>query len=353
MGMRDSLRKKFWYLIAVILFGPVLPGVISLGQSSAGGSFSLQLEAFSRPEVAVRRVDQLRQSGVEAYLVKSEVAGRGVLWRVRIGRFTTSAQARQRGLELQARGLTTDFFVARWEPPFREDAPPPAAPAPSPSPAAGASNAAPSSAAPKSGHVTAKSENHPTGRTPTPAPARTSTPVPPAPPPSPVATRSYVRFTDRTIGYELDRPVNWEGGPLGQKETTAQNINSGALFRSVGDNAFLNIIWNQLDQANSQDHDNNMIVEVILRSMRSGEGTRELREVGRRVVTENGMIKTFLDLRARFESPGINSRLDFSGKAVIARGRQGILLVVTFYSSAAPADLPTVAERILTSVIVP
>lgn len=340
--MRDSLRKKIWYLITVILLGPVLPGVISLGQSSAGGSFSLQLEAFSRPEVAIRRVSELRQSGVEAYLVKSEVPGRGVLWRVRIGRFGSAPQARQRGLELRERGLTTDFFVARWEPPFREDAPPASAPLPSESlPASAASTARPAS---RSGPPPAKPE------------VRVAAPVsaPPAPhPPAGSPTRSYVRFSDRAIGYELDRPVSWEGGALGQTEISAQNISSGALFRSAGDNAFLNIIWNRLDQANSQDHDNDMIVEVILRSMRSGEGTRELREVGRRVVTANGTIRTFLDLRARFESPGINSSLDFSGKAVIIRGRQGILLVVTFYSNAAPADLPTVAEHILTSVMVP
>jgi hypothetical protein len=48
-------------------------------------------------------------------------------------------------------------------------------------------------------------------------------------------------------------------------------------------------------QANSPDHDNDLIVELILRSMSSGEGTKQTKEVARRVVTENGQIKTYLD----------------------------------------------------------
>ena len=168
----------------------------------------------------------------------------------------------------------------------------------------------------------------------------------------PVA-RSFVRFADRAVGYSLDRPENWDGGPLDQKETGEQNINAGALFRSPSDGAFLNVIWNPLDQANSTDHDNDLIIELILRSMSSGEGTKQMKETSRRVVTENGQIKTYLDLKAQFESPGRSSMLDFSGKAIVVRGSKGILLVVTFFSNSSPPDLPVLADQIMASITLP
>jgi len=173
------------------------------------------------------------------------------------------------------------------------------------------------------------------------------------PPPSRPEPRSFIRFSDQAIGYAFDRPQTWEGGLLASRDMADQNINAGALFRSSPDRAFLNVIWNKLDQANSPDHDNDLIVELILRSMSSGEGTKQMKEVARRVVTENGQIKTYLDLQAKFELPGGNSILDFSGKGIIVRNTQGILLVVTFYSTAGPSDIPAVADRILSSVTLP
>jgi hypothetical protein len=70
-------------------------------------------------------------------------------------------------------------------------------------------------------------------------------------------------------------------------------------------------------------------------------------------VTENGQIKTYLDLKAQFESPGRSSMLDFSGKAIVVRGSKGILLVVTFFSNSSPADLPVLADQIMASITLP
>lgn len=315
-----------------------------LGQ---GRPFTIQLEAFSKQEAAVQRVEELREGGVEAYLVRSEVAGKGTLWRVRIGRFGSSTEARRRALQLQERGLTTDFFVTRWDPPFNSPSGNVATPAtlPKPAPAVATARSVTGAGAVSPPAAAARPIENPAANS-------VTAPVVPAG----NLVRNYVRFSDRVAGYEFDRPQGWEGGPLGVQQTTEQNVNAGALFRSPRDNAFLNVIWNPLDQANSPDHDNNLIVDLILRSMRSGQGTRELRETARRVVTENGLVKTFLDLQARFESPAMSSGssgLDFSGKAMIVRGRRGILLVVTFYARTAPADVPTVAERIMASVSLP
>lgn len=400
-----------------LLFSVSVLALIASAALAQGRQFVVQLEALSNQEAALRRVSELRSGGVDAYLVRSEVPGKGVLYRVRVGRFQTSAEARRRGQELQGRSLAESFFVTTWEPPVdnlagnkpaaspvnniasspvtrKPSIDPPSVDSPiaerpinasSGNSGSGTTAATPpapsSSSSPAEPVVGAVSRPAPVQK---PAPTRvaTSPRAPQSMPPataSPVAisksvasnsvpskpvpaettastvpvVRSFVRFADRAIGYSLDRPENWEGGPLDQKETGEQNINAGALFRSPSDGAFLNVIWNPLDQANSGDHDNDLIIELILRSMSSGEGTKQMKETSRRVVTENGQIKTYLDLRAQFESPGRSSMLDFSGKAIVVRGSKGILLVVTFFSNSSPADLPVLADRIMASITLP
>lgn len=400
-----------------LLFSVSILVLIAGAAFAQGRQFVVQLEALSNQEAALRRVSELRSGGVDAYLVRSEVPGKGVLYRVRVGRFQTSAEARRRGQELQSRSLAESFFVTTWEPPVdnlagnkpaaspvnniasspvtrKPTIDPPSVDSPiterpvnassgnsgSGNSSSGTTAATPpvssSSSSPAEPVVSTVSKPTPAEK---PAPTRvaTSPRAPQSMPPataSPVAisksvasnsvpeettasnvpvVRSFVRFADRAIGYSLDRPENWEGGPLDQKETGEQNINAGALFRSPSDGAFLNVIWNPLDQANSADHDNDLIIELILRSMSSGEGTKQMKETSRRVVTENGQIKTYLDLRAQFESPGRSSMLDFSGKAIVVRGSKGILLVVTFFSNSSPADLPVLADRIMASITLP
>ena len=403
-----------------LLFSVSILALIASAALAQGRQFVVQLEALSNQEAALRRVSELRSGGVDAYLVRSELPGKGILYRVRVGRFQTSAEARRRGQELQSRSLAESFFVTTWEPPVdnlagnnpagnrpaaspvnniasspvtrKPPIDPPSVDSPiterlinasSGNSSSGTTAATPpappapaSSSSPAEPVVSAVSKTMPVQK---PAPTRvaTSPRAPQSAPPvtaSPVAisksvasnsvpeettastvpvVRSFVRFADRAIGYSLDRPENWEGGPLDQKETGEQNINAGALFRSPSDGAFLNVIWNPLDQANSGDHDNDLIIELILRSMSSGEGTKQMKETSRRVVTENGQIKTYLDLRAQFESPGRSSMLDFSGKAIVVRGSKGILLVVTFFSNSSPADLPVLADRIMASITLP
>jgi hypothetical protein len=410
-----------------LLFSVFILALIASAALAQVRQFVVQLEALSNQEAALRRVSELRSGGVDAYLVRSEVPGKGILYRVRVGRFPTSAEARRRGQELQSRSLAESFFVTTWEPPVDNRAgtkpaaspvdniasspvtrkppidPPavdtpitervinassgnassgdsstgttaatPPAPSSSSSPVApvvsgvskpmpaekpastrvATSPRAPQSAPPVTASPVVISKSVPSK--PVPSKSVPSKPVPEETTASTVpVVRSFVRFADRAIGYSLDRPENWEGGPLDQKETGEQNINAGALFRSPSDGAFLNVIWNPLDQANSADHDNDLIIELILRSMSSGDGTKQMKETSRRVVTENGQIKTYLDLKAQFESPGRSSMLDFSGKAIVVRGSKGILLVVTFFSNSSPADLPVLADQIMASITLP
>jgi hypothetical protein len=86
--------------------------------------------------------------------------------------------------------------------------------------------------------------------------------------------------------------------------------------------------------------------------MSSGEGT-QLQETARKVETGNGLIKTYLDLKAAFQTQGQATPLDFLGKAVIIRAAKGILLVVAFYSKDAPPNAASVVERIIASVRAP
>lgn len=356
-----------WHVkIKLLLLLPIVCWQVS----AQGRFFTVQLEAFASQEVAEKRAGELRGAGIEAYLVRSELPGRGVLFRVRVGRFSTSAAARRLGEDLRVRQLTADFFVTAWEAPFTPASPPVNAPvsapvnavaAPRTEPRPPAESVRPAITSPPTtrGNVAEAAESRVNGVespiTAAPAPTRLAAnrPVTAEPPPSRPEPRSFIRFSDQAIGYAFDRPQTWEGGLLASRDMADQNINAGALFRSSPDRAFLNVIWNKLDQANSPDHDNDLIVELILRSMSSGEGTKQMKEVARRVVTENGQIKTYLDLQAKFELPGGNSILDFSGKGIIVRNTQGILLVVTFYSTAGPSDIPAVADHILASVTLP
>jgi hypothetical protein len=99
----------------------------------------------------------------------------------------------------------------------------------------------------------------------------------------------------------------------------AQKVTAGAMFKSNDDAAFLNAIWNDLDGANSPDHDNALVVDSILGSMASSNGTRNMEARSRRVVQDGPQIKTFLDLEAAFRLVDRPSPLEFLGKAVIIR----------------------------------
>ena len=174
--------------------------------------------------------------------------------------------------------------------------------------------------------------------------------VPPAPT-SP--TEAFARFEERGFGYSFEHPNYWNGGRLNSDELQAQRIDAGAVFRSQEDVAFMNAIWNSLKNANSPAYDNNLIVDLVIKSLSSGTGLQGLSEVSRRMVQEGDQIKTFVDLRTLFRQPRANSPLEFQGKAVIIRANTGILLVVSFYSKdSAPAMAPA-AERIISSARVP
>jgi hypothetical protein len=202
----------------------------------------------------------------------------------------------------------------------------------------------------------------------TPAPAAPAPKTTSANPPTPTATSNktapatnstaaliggFTRFQDDTVGYSFEHPTYWVGGPLGATDMQNQKITGGAMFKSNEDSAFLNAIWNKLDKANSAEHDNDMIVDLILKSMSSGSGTQNMMATNRTVLNEGQQIKTFLDLKAAFQVPNQPNPLDFIGKGVIIRASKGILLVVTFYAKDAPQTVAMTADHIVKTARTP
>jgi K+-transporting ATPase c subunit len=159
----------------------------------------------------------------------------------------------------------------------------------------------------------------------------------------------YLRFRDQKIGYSFDYPDYWTGQPLSDKEATDQRMNAGAMFSSQKDSAFISAIWNELDKANNLANENDLIVDVILRSMSASDGISKLEETARRVENRDGLIKTYLDLKAVFQTQEQSAPLDFLGKAVIVRANRGILLVATFYSKEAAPNVAAAADKIIAS----
>jgi hypothetical protein len=361
-----------------------------------GATYTVQIKASPTRAEAEEEVRQLKAQKVSAYIVKSDVPGKGVFYRVRAGVFTTRNDANRFGADLQQRGVVSDFFVTAYEKPADEVAsrpaqtspPPPKAtakanqpaPAPSESPAptrpapqrrpdsATLNNApgeAPSadSAAPSKPTTVARtnppvnSAANSASNTPTrPAPAPANNPglsasvgeAPAATPPS-----GFLRFRDPKIGYSFDYPDYWTGQPLSDKEANEQRMNAGAMFSSQKDSAFISAIWNELDKANNLSNENDLIVDVILRSMSSSDGISKLEETARRVENRDGLIKTYLDLKAVFQTQEQTAPLDFLGKAVIVRANRGILLVAAFYSKDAAPNISAAADKIIASARAP
>ena len=79
--------------------------------------------------------------------------------------------------------------------------------------------------------------------------------------------------------------------------------------------------------------------------MSASDGISKLEETARRVEDRNGLIKTYLDLKAVFQTQEQSAPLDFLGKAVIVRAGRGILLVATFYSKDPPRMSPSPPVR--------
>ncbi|MGH9767129.1 MAG: SPOR domain-containing protein [Blastocatellia bacterium] len=283
-----------------------------------GVAYTVQLGALSTKEEAEEQVRQLKAKDVNAYIVKSVVPGKGTMYRVRAGIFSTQSEAKKYGAALQQQGVISEFFAPAYEKPAEETA------------ARFIANPSVSSAiSPK----TNQANN----------PALSATSTPPS---------GFIRFRDSKIGYSFDYPAHWTGQPFTDGEASEQRIDAGAMFSSQKGASFLYAVWNKLEKANNPSSENDLIVEVILKSMSSGNGLK-LEETSRLVENQDGLIKTYLDLNAVFQPQGQSAPFDFLGKAVIIRASRGIMLVVAYYSKDGAPNAAIDASKIIASVRAP
>ncbi len=325
---------------------------LSIIVAAQSGKYTVQLEAAPTQADAEQRVKALKAKGVEAYILKSQVPGKGTFYRVRVGMFPNANEARQFAASLKQQGLIPDFFIAPFERPKDEVA--------SVGNVAAKKPIAPANKEPETEPPTPIAKNETPIETPKAGTQNNDPPAStpgkeasPAPVASSVSMPAFTRFQDPQTGFSFEYPSYWTGKPLNNDDAKAQRVNAGALFQSPEDSAFLNVIWNELEKANSPTNDNNLIVDVILKSMKSGEGTKMMEETGRRVEDINGNIKTYLDLRATFITPGQTAPMDFLGKAIIIRTSKGILLLAVFYSKQAHANVPNITDKIIATLKAP
>jgi hypothetical protein len=388
-------------LLHRLLFSLALVLTLSQMAAAQGATYTVQFKAAPSREEAEEEVKQLKARNISAYIVKSVVTGKGVFYRVRAGVFSNQADAKKFGANLQQRGLVPEFFVTTYEKPLEdftsdsastappksktppkasqpapggdssearsatqprtESKPPKNAPSETPDPGPVAAPAAankPTTVARTnpSGGVATSTTNAPANSPTKPAPTTANNPglsasvgeAPTAAPPT-----GFQRYRDPKIGYSFDYPEHWTGQPLSEKEASDQRMNAGATFSSDKDSAFLNVIWNELDKANNLSNENDLIVDVILRSMSASEGISKLEETARRVENRDGRINTYLELKAVLQTPEQPNPLDFLVKAVIIRASKGILLVATFYAKDAAPNVGPSIDKIIASAHAP
>ncbi len=350
--MKLYLRASF--ALCILLF-------LTIFAASQTGKFTIQIVAAQSPTEAEEMVSLLKANGIEAYVLKSVILGKGTFYRVRAGKFSNANEARKYGEGLKQKGIVPEFFVAPYEAPKPGDSP--AKPVDQTLSApdnleAGKTEPAvkKSGKAKKEPAVVAANTNpapepaKPAAKEPSPSEASssvTSSPTPTGP------AISFAQFRNPQIGFSFEYPAHWTGNPLTADDAQAQRVNAGAYFQSADDNAFLHVIWNELEKANNPANNNDLIVEVILTSMKSGKETKTMEATSRRVEETKSQIKTYLDLRASFLLPGQTTPLDFLGKALIVRASKGILLAAVFFSKDAPPTVPGLAEKVIASLKLP
>lgn len=349
--------------------------LLAAGSASAQkGAWALQTASFTSQAEAEEKTRQMKRQGQDAYIVKSNVLGQGIRYRVRIGRFASKPDAQAYGDKLKREGIIADYYAAPFETPLRAA---PASPAPAPpaipavngkggtpgngtavTPAATSSVASPppATSAPASpggrpGKVNVK---QPSGRDAAAALGKSATSAAAAKTTKSVTIAGFQLYEDKEVGFAFQHPITWIGAAWSKAEISSQNIDAGASFKSREDAAFLNAIWNRLEAASDDTrYDNTLLVDTILKSMGSGGDTQKISEVSRKVEKSGTQIKTYLELMAFFRDPNSSGTLNFNGKALITRCQNGILLVVVFYSAEAPPATAAKAGQIIQSVRAP
>jgi hypothetical protein len=100
--------QRLFLVSLLCLFG------LSAAEAQAS-KYTLQVEALDNPNPALKLVQKLKASGVDAYYLKSAVPGKGLYYRVRVGNFADTTAARRRGEQLCRAGLIRTYYVVPYE----------------------------------------------------------------------------------------------------------------------------------------------------------------------------------------------------------------------------------------------
>lgn len=85
--------------------------------STRGIAYTVQVGAAPTRETAQAKIEELAARDLEAYLIKSEVKNKGTFYRVRLGKFGSTAEAQKYGAELKSKSVVDEYFVVRYEAP--------------------------------------------------------------------------------------------------------------------------------------------------------------------------------------------------------------------------------------------
>jgi cell division septation protein DedD len=85
---------------------------VAVDVTKGSGRYTIQIGASPSQTEAESLSRRLRGAGVETYIVKADLGARGIWYRVRSGRFETSAEAQKVGAALRAKGVVDEYVVS-------------------------------------------------------------------------------------------------------------------------------------------------------------------------------------------------------------------------------------------------
>lgn len=108
-----ALRRPFWLCVCLVFW--VSAAAMNV---RAQNGFAVQVGVVQKAAEAEAQVTSLRVRGIHSYWVKAEVAGQGVIYRVRIGgQFANAQQATEFGRKLVQAKLIREYSIFRYEAP--------------------------------------------------------------------------------------------------------------------------------------------------------------------------------------------------------------------------------------------
>ncbi|HEX8091232.1 MAG TPA: SPOR domain-containing protein, partial [Blastocatellia bacterium] len=106
------MKKALPAFVVLLIFAPTLRA-----ESSEPRGYTVQVASMPEEEKARAEVNRLVRHQEAAYYIKATVQGKGLYYRVRVGRFTTQEAARAHAEALGRNKLINDFLITTFEGP--------------------------------------------------------------------------------------------------------------------------------------------------------------------------------------------------------------------------------------------